>query len=181
VFTLNQQVKPDFACTDAGAVSGCTGAPLVGGFLDTSTVGPHTFTVTATDLAGNTSTRTVTYFVRFAFNGFNPPVDNPPTVNVAKAGSTIPLKWSLQNAAGQFISDLNTVTSVSWQVAACENGPSDAIEETVTPGLVPLTYDAVGNQFIYAWKTDKTWAGKCVEVFVAFSDDTMKTAEFKFK
>jgi hypothetical protein len=102
-------------------------------------------------------------------------------VNVAKAGSTIPLKWSLQNAAGQFISDLNTVTSVTWQIGPCENGPSDAIEETVPPELVPLKYDAAGNQFIYTWKTDTKWAGKCVEVFVAFSDDTIKTAEFKFK
>jgi hypothetical protein len=84
-------------------VASCTGAPLVDGFLDTRTVGTHTFRVTATDLAGNQTTKTVTYFVRFAFDGFKPPVDNPPTVNITKAGSTIPLKWRLKNASGQFI------------------------------------------------------------------------------
>jgi Mg-chelatase subunit ChlD len=181
VFTLNQQVTPDFACSDPGGVANCTGAPLVGGFLDTRTVGTHTFTVTATDLAGNVTTKTVTYSVRFAFAGFKPPVDNPPTVNVAKAGSTIPLKWSLQNAAGQFISDLDTVTSVSSEAIPCESGPADQIEETATEGLVALKYDAVANQFIYTWTTQKSWAGTCRRVFVAFSDGTERTADFKFK
>jgi hypothetical protein len=32
---------------------------------------------------------------RYTFTGFFSPVDNPPTVNVAKAGSAIPVKFSL--------------------------------------------------------------------------------------
>ncbi len=77
VFTLNQQVSPDFACSDPGGVASCTGATLVGGFVDTRTVGTHTFTVTGTDLAGNTATKTVTYSVRFIFQGFKPPGRQP--------------------------------------------------------------------------------------------------------
>ena len=181
VFTLNQQVSPDFACSDPGGVASCTGSPLVGGFVDTRTVGTHTFTVTATDLAGNTSTKTVTYSVRFIFDGFKPPVDNPPTVNIAKAGSTIPLKWSLKNAAGQFISDLASVTSVSSEQIPCAGGPSDQIEETVPAGLTELRYDPTANQFIYTWTTQKSWVGTCRRVFVAFSDGTARTADFKLK
>lgn len=31
---------------------------------------------------------------------FSPPIDNPPTINRANAGRTIPVKWRLTDAAG---------------------------------------------------------------------------------
>ena len=63
----------------------------------------HTFTVSAVDVAGHTVTKSVTYTVGFVFGGFQQPVDNPPTVNIANAGSTIPLKWTILDAAGQHV------------------------------------------------------------------------------
>jgi hypothetical protein len=41
----------------------CTGTVPSGALIDTSTMGAKTFTVTATDTAGNTNAKTVTYYV----------------------------------------------------------------------------------------------------------------------
>jgi hypothetical protein len=186
VFILNQQVKPVFSCSDPGGVVSCTGAPLVNGNLDTTSVGTHTFTVAATDLAGNRTTRSVTYTVRFGtFVGFKPPVDNPPVLNIALAGSAIPVKWSLLDAAGKAVSDLNAVNTVSVQPLACPNAATDAIETTVATGLAGLTYDTAGQQFIYNWATDKSWVGLCRRLVVQFADApngiSSRYADFKFK
>ena len=181
VFAAGQTVKADFACSDPGGVETCTGTVPDGGTVDTTTLGAHTFTVTATDLAGNPSTKTVTYFVRYGFQGFKQPVDNPPIINIAKLGSTIPLKWSLLDRAGNFISDLNTVTSVSSERIPCPSAASDVIEETVTPGLTPLQYDAANNQFIYSWQTEKAWGTGCRRLWLALMDGTKRYADFQLK
>ena len=63
----------------------------------------------------------------------------------------------------------------------CPSAASDVIEETVTPGLTPLQYDAAGNQFIYSWKTEKAWGTGCRRVFVALLDGTVRYADFQLK
>ena len=52
-----------------------------GATLDTSTPGTRVFTVNATDVAGNTATRTYYYTVRYAFDGFLAPIHNVPVAN----------------------------------------------------------------------------------------------------
>jgi hypothetical protein len=52
-YTLNQVVTASYACADAVGVSTCQGTVPNGSPIDTSTVGAKTFTVTATDAAGN--------------------------------------------------------------------------------------------------------------------------------
>jgi hypothetical protein len=182
LFTLNQQVTPKFACSDGGVVESCTGAPVTAdGHLDTSAVGQYEFTVTAVDISGNTITKTVRYSVGFFF-GFRPPIDNQPTLNTGKAGHTIPVKWALQDAAGTFISDLNTVTSITSERFTCPSGtPSDPLEETTTASLVSLKYDAANNQFVYTWTTQKSWAGTCRRLFLALQDGSVHAADFQFK
>jgi hypothetical protein len=56
----------DYTCSDPGGsgIASCTGSSLAGHAFDTATPGPHTFSVTATDNAGNVTTRAVTYQVR---------------------------------------------------------------------------------------------------------------------
>jgi hypothetical protein len=44
-----------------------------------------------------------------------------------------------------------------------------------------LSYDPTANQYVYVWKTDKTWAGKCGRLDVAMSDCTIHCANFSFK
>ena len=60
------QVAAQYSCTDESGGSwlvSCGGTVANGLSLDTSSLGQHTFTVTATDKAGNRSNRSVTYTV----------------------------------------------------------------------------------------------------------------------
>lgn len=59
VFAFNDPAGAEYACTDAASGAGaCTGTVPTGGPLDTSSIGPGSFTVTATDQAGNTRSLT---------------------------------------------------------------------------------------------------------------------------
>jgi hypothetical protein len=62
---LGQAVEADFGCTDRGGsnLATCDGPAAPGEALDTSTPGPHEFTVTATDGEGNQTEVTHTYDV----------------------------------------------------------------------------------------------------------------------
>src|SRR5262249_25498318 len=150
----------DYACFDAGsgiAANGCVGTVANGAPLP-ATNGAVTFTVTATDNVGRTASVSVTY-TTWLWGGFFPPVDNPPIVNVASAGSAVPVKFSLGGNRG--LSFLAPGYPASQKVA-CDNGaPQDPIEQTVTAGGSSLTFDSSTNEYTYTWKTDKSWAGTC--------------------
>ena len=62
-YGLNQSVTASYTCSDAtSGVASCVGTS-VNGALITSTPGKQTFSVTAIDNAGNTTTKSVTYHV----------------------------------------------------------------------------------------------------------------------
>lgn len=66
-FVLGSDFNSDFTCTDplVGTPPGNSGIKTCAGpaKVDTSTLGSHTFTVNAEDNAGNTASKTTTYFV----------------------------------------------------------------------------------------------------------------------
>ena len=41
--------------------------------------------------------------------------------------------------------------------------------------------DPLATQYIYVWKTDKTWVGKSYQLQVKLKDGTVHVANFKFK
>src|SRR5262249_10251599 len=86
------------------------------------------------------------------FSGSFQPVDNAPTMNGAKAGSAIPVKFSLGGNQGMniFQTGYPHVTTVSCNTSA----PTDVIETTVTAGSSSLQYDSTVNQYSYVWKTN---------------------------
>jgi len=169
-----------YTCADAGsglASGGCVG-PVASGSPVDSTAGTKTFTVSATDAVGHTSSKSVTYQV-WPFTGFLNPVNNPPTLNVAKAGSAIPVKFSLGGNRG-----LNFLTagSPASQKVTCDTGaPLDTVEQTVTAGSSSLQFDSTSNQYTYVWKTDSSWGGTCRELTLTFTNGDVRKAEFKFK
>jgi len=177
VFTLNQQVTPVVDCSDEGGVASCVPTPLVNGKLDTRTVGLHQLVVTGTDVSGNTSQRTITYRVVFAFDGFKPPVDNEPALNSATAGRTVPLKWGLLDAANVQVTTLGAVTAIGSKPFSCPGSNGDPIGVEEPPGLAGLKY-AGGFQF--NWTTQSSWAGSCRRIYVQLTDGTLHTAAFKF-
>jgi len=57
----------------------------------------------------------------------------------------------------------------------------DPVEETVAISNNGLKYDAVSGQYVYGWKTEKSWIGTCRQLVLKFADGTTQTANFKFK
>jgi hypothetical protein len=116
--------------------------------------------------------------VTYNFSGFRPPVDQPTVaVNKAKAGSAIPVKFSLGGNKGVDIFYSDYPKPVAY---TCDNGYIDTIETTVSASQSFLSYDAAADQYTYTWKTDKTWAGKCIELRLGLNDGSQHFAKFQF-
>ena len=116
---------------------------------------------------------------QFPFNGFFAPVSNLPVVNVANAGSAIPVKFSLSGDRGLDI--FASGYPKSQQVPCDSTAQVDGIDETVTAGGSSLAYDAGTDQYIYVWKTDKAWRGTCRTLVVRLKDGSDHFAKFRFK
>jgi hypothetical protein len=139
----------------------------------------------ATELCGNGIDDNCNGFVdegctstTFQFTGFFQPVDNSPTLNVVKAGSAMPVKFSLHGNQGLNIFAAGSPTA---QPIVCSSGaPLDDIEQTVTASASSLSYNATAGQYTYVWKTDKAWAQSCRQVVVKLTDGSSHAANFKF-
>ncbi len=140
--------------------------------------GSLTCTVTTTSAHPSANFKLV-YGPQYPFTGFLSPVDNAPTLNVVKAGSAIPVKFSLGGDRGLAIFATNSPASVPVSCDAL--APSDDVETTVTAGGSSLTYDATTGQYTYIWKTDKAWGNTCRELRLTLTDGSIHVAEFKFK
>ena len=141
-------------------------------------VGTTTVSCSATDAHGNTATGSFRITVNYAWNGFFQPVDNPPTVNTVKAGSAVPVKFSLTGNQGLNIFQSGYPASAPY--ACSSTAPTDAIDQTVTAGASSLSYDPATDQYSYIWKTDKAWAGTCRALVVKLADGATHTADFEF-
>jgi hypothetical protein len=187
--TLAPTVLPNPVMQNAAATATPNAADNLSGLssqgceaVDTSIVGTHTLICYATDNAGTTATATATYQVvapSLAFVGFFQPVDNLPTLNVATAGSAIPVKFSLTGYQGLEI--FAAGYPASSPVACDTNEPGAAIEESVTAGGSSLSYAAGSDQYSYVWKTDKAWKNSCRILVVKFTDGSQHFAKFRFR
>jgi hypothetical protein len=179
---LGSSATASWTATDAhsGLATAASGTVA----LDTTSVGSKTATApTATDHVGLDSDPTsCSYSVVFDWNGFFQPVDNKDAngsyiLNKAKAGSTVPVKFSLagDQGLGIFASGFPQTAPIT-----CAASSSDAIEEYATGTVSGLKYDAVADQYIYNWKTESKWAGTCRQLIVKLSDGTYHRANFNF-
>lgn len=181
-FVKGQSVAASYSCQDEAGGSGiasCSGTVANGDPIDTAAVGSHSFTVTGTDDTGNSATATNSYAVVYDFNGFFQPVDNLPTLNIATAGSAIPVKFSL--GGNQGLSIFAAGYPASSAIACDASEPGDTIEVTVSPGGSSLSYNATTGQYTYVWKTDRAWKGTCRMLVVEFIDGSQHLARFRFK
>jgi hypothetical protein len=139
-------------------------------------VGTTAVTVTATDVAGNSSSCTFNVTVLYNFTGFFSPVNNLPTLNSVNAGRAIPVKFSLSGNKGLGIFAVDSPVSIGFN---CGTGAEIDVEETVTAGGSSLSFG--GDQYTYIWKTESSWAGTCRQLVLTLNDGSVHKANFKFK
>lgn len=135
------------------------------GAVDTSSVGPHTVTCSATDNAGNTATQKVTYVVTYNWKGVQQPINDTAhqvgeNLSVFKAGSTVPVIFQLLDSSG--VAQQGSSAPV-WLGAKQLNAMTQPVDETVdtatpTTGDV-FSYSATPPTYQYNWKTSKAQAG----------------------
>jgi hypothetical protein len=183
-YGVNQQVTEDYQCIDTGSgIASCSDLTTETK-LDTARPGLHTFTVTATDVAGNSHMDSVTYVVNpYNFFGFFQPIDNV-LVNVAKAGQTVPVKWRITDSNGVGVTDPGSFVAVTTTTSGVCGGTGDPIEEYAasSSGLQSLG----GGNWQFNWKTSASFAGQCRTLQLRLFDGTTNgrvyaTAQFRFK
>ncbi len=153
-----------------------TGRTLLGGQNYAFAAGNTVVTCTALDNAGNSGVMNFTVRVTYNWNGFFQPIDNT-LINTAKAGSAIPVKFSLGGNQGL---DIFASGFPASGAMLCTSTTADEIEVTFTAGNSSLSYDAGADQYIYVWKTEKSWLG-CRQLRLTLRDGTTKTAMFRFR
>jgi hypothetical protein len=112
----------------------------------------------------------------YNFTGFFAPVLNFPQYNLANARSAVPLKFSLGGNQG-----LGIMAAGFPRSGVIECGSSallDAGQTTPTAGT--LSYSGRTNQYNYAWKTERAWAGTCRQFVILLNDGTYHRANFQF-
>jgi hypothetical protein len=173
VYKQDQVVASDYACIDGPNGSGivsCDGSVADGAAIDTSAIGEHTFTVTASKAAHLTTTSSRSYTVIYDFTGFFSPIAPFPTTNRVKAGEGVPMKFSVGGDRG---ADILSSRSPSWT-------PCDAATADSTPAAGSLSYNTSLSRYTFLANTDRSWAGSCKDLTVTLRDGTTHRGRFTF-
>jgi hypothetical protein len=116
-------------------------------------------------------------YYTYTVSGPFQPVDQAPTLNVMKAGRTVPVKFALGGDHGLSVFAAGFPGS---QNITCDGAtPTDAVE-TTTANPSGLTYDAASGAYSYNWKTLTTWKGQCRRLTLQFTDGQTLSADFRF-
>jgi hypothetical protein len=102
---------------------------------------------------------------------------NATSTNVAKAGSLVPLKFSLHGYQGLAIFAAGFPTSVGK--GPCGAPPKVKPLPAGTSSAV-LSYDRKSDQYTYSWKTSGSWAGTCRQFNLRLVDGTDHNLSFAF-
>ncbi|HYP52526.1 MAG TPA: hypothetical protein VEQ42_03240, partial [Pyrinomonadaceae bacterium] len=124
LYFLNQPALADYACADNLSGTACAGTVAPGAQFDTASTGAKTFTVNATDAAGNSASKVVGYTVGYRLQLL---YDSAKT---KKSGSTVPVKLQILDEQGNNLSSENTTV----QAAGVSLAPSGALGPVADAG-----------------------------------------------
>jgi hypothetical protein len=176
--TSNSQATVNFTATANDLVDGSRPVSCNPASGSLFSAGTTTVNCSSSDTRDNESTGSFTVTVNYGWTGFFSPVDNNGTYNTVKAGSAIPVKFSL--AGNQGLNIFATGFPTSAKIPCNATSPQDMIEETVTAGGSSLSYDSLTDRYNYVWKSDKAWGGSCRMLTVKLADGNPHTALFNF-
>ncbi|MGD0167705.1 MAG: PxKF domain-containing protein [Gaiellaceae bacterium] len=110
------------------------------------------------------------------FSGFDPPIANPPKLNSAQPGRSVPVKFSIPGSNGT----LGDVLAPGYPQSASVSCSVPADLTTGDPtASVGGSSQTSGDDYNYVWKTDKSWSG-CRELIVKLVDGSYHRALFNF-
>ena len=148
-YTFHQTVLSGYSCVDGGSgVSSCVGLVPNGSAIDTSSLGSHHFTVHAIDGVGNSSDAAVDYSVVYNFGGILQPI-NANGSSIFKFGSTVPVKFQLRDANGNFVTNAVASITVAKLAGIVYGSDVEAISTAAATTGNLFRYDAIGNQYIF--------------------------------
>lgn len=120
----------------------------------------------------------VTFQVQYAFTGFFSPIENPPALNSANGGSTVPVKFMVAGDSGLAI--VLGGSPASQQIDCETRLPLGAPEPISTPGSSGFVFQPAESAYQANWKTEREWAGTCRQLSVSLDDGTQYVAFFSF-
>jgi len=175
-YLLNQNATIDFSCTDSlSGVASCTGSSPNGSALDTASVGAKSVTVTATDLAGNTSVTVVNYTVAYGIVAL---YDQAKT---HKSGSTIPIKIRLVDASGANVSSSATVVHAVSVIQISSQASTNFGDSGNSNPDFDFRYDASLGAYIFNLQTTGFGTGSYLLNFVAGNSPTVYSVGFQIR
>lgn len=113
----------------------------------------------------------------YDLSGPTAPVDAHPVLNTARAGSAVPVKFTLGGDRGPDV--LARGYRVTRTRPTCAS-TGDEIEQTVSTAAASLQYDRASGRYTYVWKTARTAAG-CVDLVLRFRDGSELRAAFRLR
>ena len=176
-YLLNQAATVDFICTDnLSGVASCTGSSPNGSALDTASIGAQSVTVSATDIAGNTSVPTVVnYTVAYGI------VALYDQTKAHKSGSTIPIKIRLVDASGANVSSASTVVHAVGVIRISSQASTNFGDSGNSNPDFDFRYDASLGGYIFNLQTTGFGTGIYLLNFVAGNSPTVFSVGFQVR
>jgi len=168
-FPIGSTVNP--TCSASDATSGLA-APCSGTLSRAiSGVGTYTYTATVRDLAGNTTTKKITFSIVYGFN-----LQQPGANSQQSAGNTIQVVFAATNNQGKGVQ-----TAATPIFAAPLRGGAIKQSSTASPFVAAgqpsgtFTFDPKKATYTFAWQTTKDMAGFWWQLQIKLDDGTTHT------
>ena len=117
--------------------------------------------------------------LHYIFSGFHKFLYDAPSFNFARAGSSVPLKFSLGGFQGM---DVFAAGHPRSQQVACDTRtPTGIATPLVNPGASAISYDHGSDRYNYVWKTESAWSGTCRQLQVVLKDGALHYAYVAFR
>jgi microsomal dipeptidase-like Zn-dependent dipeptidase len=173
-YILNQAVPADYACSDGGSgVATCAGPVADAALLDTATIGAHAFTVTGADNVGHTVQVPRPYNVTFAICA------EYDQTKAHRAGSTVPIKLFLCDAAGLNVSSSSLVLTATAVTQISTSAPG--VLEDAGNANPDNAFRYVNGSYIFNLKTTGLSTGTYSVTFTASGDPVPHQVLFQIR
>ncbi len=181
-YLLNESATAGWLASDSvSGLASAVGSVPSGQAIDTSQPGLNTFTVASTDNAGNVTTETATYYVRYDYSGILEPInaDGSSRFEIKNQG-VIPARFQLRDAGGNFVSNAGatiSLTQTSSEMTGSDN--EQMVSDPVTSGNTFL-YNSGTDEYYFNHDMDDLERGTW-EIQIDLDDGTSKYVTLSLK